>query len=46
MGLAELSPNTEAALGRYLAADDAGTEADRQAGVAALLLASPDWTVM
>ena len=46
MGLAGLSPNTEAALRRYLAAEDAGTEADRQAGVAALLLASPDWTVM
>lgn len=46
LGLPGLSPGTVDALRRYLASGDAGNEADRQAGVAALVLASPDWTVL
>lgn len=49
MGLAGFSPGTEAAIwgpGGYLSAPGTTAEAERQKGVLALIMSSPDWMVM
>lgn len=46
LGLATLSPNTDAALRAYLAAPGTTSEAERQKGVLTLIMSSPDWMVM
>ncbi|HVE75117.1 MAG TPA: DUF1800 family protein, partial [Mycobacteriales bacterium] len=46
LALPELSANTTAAVRAFLASKAGGTAAERQTGVAALLLASPEWTVV
>jgi uncharacterized protein (DUF1800 family) len=46
LGLADLSPQTTNVLQRYLATSVGASELQRQTGVVAMLLSSPDWTVM
>jgi hypothetical protein len=46
LGLASLSAPTQAGVRRFLASGKATAEADKQASVLVLLLASPDWMVM
>ena len=46
LGLAGLNPNTEAAVGSYLASRATAAEAEKQTGVMILLASSPDFGVM
>ena len=46
LGLAGLSPSTEAAIRGYLASPGTTAEAEKQKGVLTLLMSSPDWMVM
>jgi uncharacterized protein (DUF1800 family) len=46
LGLAGLSRNTSNAIGAYLRRAAKAGEADKQAGVLALILSSPEWAVM
>lgn len=46
LGLAGLTTNTEAALRNYLGSPGTTSEAEKQKGVLALIVSSPDWMVM